>query len=832
MRMSLRMTVVLLLVGILSAQAQTSGIRPADLVATARSARTTFATYDELFSANNGRDRFEIEVPGNDYTAFNLNEEQRATLLRDAPEALHLSLPQAGRTPLELDLVRVEVLDPSFLVFESGTMEPVNYDRGIHYRGVVTGARNSVAAVSVFDGEISGLISLPDVGNLVLGKVEQERPQAETSPYLLYNDAALMAQEHFECATEDSGEAYLRETLEATAHDGRSAAGCVRIYFEVDHDIYNNKGGTSGAVSYVEAIFNEVATLYANENINVVISEILVWNTPSPYAGSSSSTLLNQFQRTRTSFNGDLAQLLSYQASGGIAVLDGLCHPYNSARMSFSSIGSSFRQIPTYSFTVMVVAHELGHLLGSQHTHACAWNGNGTALDGCAGFTEGSCPNPGNPSNGGTIMSYCHITSTGINFSKGFGPQPGNVIRNEVATAPCLQTCAGGGGNGGGGNGGGSGGGGDNGGGGGNECSEVNFRLVLDTYPMETRWELKNSAGQVIESGNNYTKAQANQTIQETFCLPEGCYTFTISDSYDDGICCEHGNGSFTLTDADGQTLASGGSFTNTETADFCVGGGSGGDNGDCLAIDFTDYQVQSYGTNQDAGSYQVQNSGQTLYLQNNAWKSIPLNYNISSNTVIEVEFRSTRIGEIHGIGFDDNATITSSLTFQLYGTQSWGIRDYKNYRGDGSWQTFTIPVGRYYTGAADRLFFVADHDGGLRNGNSYFRNVRIYEGQGCENLVETPPVKPVELDIESKLFPNPVTTELQFEFEASDRGSGTWTLLNITGQALSSQEVKVQDGLNRLTIPTTGLKPGTYLLRWRDEEGEETHRFTVANSR
>ena len=136
-----------------------------------------------------------------------------------------------------------------------------------------------------------------------------------------------------------------------------------------------------------------------------------------------------------------MAQLVSYQASGGIAVLDGLCHPFNSAKMSFSSIGSSFRAVPDFSFTVMVVAHELGHLFGSHHTHACVWNGNNSAIDGCAGFTEGGCRNPGLPSQGGTIMSYCHLQRTGINLSLGFGLQPGNVIRNNVAAASCLQVC-------------------------------------------------------------------------------------------------------------------------------------------------------------------------------------------------------------------------------------------------------------------------------------------------------------------------------------------------------------------------------------------------------
>ncbi|MDP4851578.1 MAG: hypothetical protein NWR22_00230, partial [Saprospiraceae bacterium] len=86
------------------------------------------------------------------------------------------------------------------------------------------------------------------------------------------------------------------------------------------------------------------------------------------------------------------------------------------------------------------MAHELGHTLGSSHTHACVWNGNNTAIDGCYS-TEGGCNSFGLPAAGGTIMSYCHLRRVGINFSLGFGVQPGNVIRNTIAQASCLTNC-------------------------------------------------------------------------------------------------------------------------------------------------------------------------------------------------------------------------------------------------------------------------------------------------------------------------------------------------------------------------------------------------------
>ena len=76
------------------------------------------------------------------------------------------------------------------------------------------------------------------------------------------------------------------------------------------------------------------------------------------------------------------------------------------------------------------------------------------------------------------------------------------------------------------------------------------------------------------------------------FCLANGCYDFTINDAYGDGICCSYGNGSYTVTNNDdGSTLASGGSFTSSETTNFCVGAGGpsctdGTQNGDETGVD------------------------------------------------------------------------------------------------------------------------------------------------------------------------------------------------------------------------------------------------------
>ncbi|KAA3635832.1 MAG: T9SS C-terminal target domain-containing protein [Bacteroidetes bacterium] len=754
-----------------------------------------------------------------EYESLTLDIEKLQSLKFEAPEQMSFRIPAGSRNTFELELVKVDIFDGAFSVIESSTNQPVNVDQGIHYRGIIKGDQNSIAAISIYDDEVTGLLSSATLGNVVLAKLNQKNNQRD---YILYNDEDVVEQLGSYCETPDDGPGYTREQLDYEPSSDRGPGDCVRIYFEVDHDIFNDKGGTTGATNYITAIFNQAATLYANENVSLVISQVYVWDTPSPYSGTSSGQMLTQFQSYRTNFNGDLAQLVSYQASGGIAVLNGLCHPYVAARMSFASVGTSFATVPTYSFTVMVMAHELGHLLGSHHTHACVWNGNNTAIDGCAGFTEGSCSNPGYPSGGGTIMSYCHITSAGIDFNLGFGIQPGNVIRYNIDNAVCTQPCSSGGG-------GGSGGGGDN----PVTCSdnEIFITIVLDDYGSENTWDIKNGAGTILAEGGPFPKASAGLIVRDTVCLPDGCYNFTMYDSYGDGMCCDYGSGSYAVKDGNGNIFAEGGAFLDSELTGFCAPYQEGG-NEDCLEIDFNDFTIDSYGGSQDAGNFQLLSSNTILKLENNAWKSIALEYTVTENTMVEFEFRSTIEGEIHAIGFDNNSTISYNRTFKVHGSQSWGYMNFDTYSGNGGWQYFAIPIGQFYTGDFDRFFFVADHDSGQHNGNSYFRNVKIHEGNGCGSGIQEGGENDVLPEVgDVRLFPNPASDQLQMNFFSKSEDQYTLNIFNMMGQLVKQVNVETSPGKNNLQINVSELPQGTYLLKMGEENVVISERLVITRS-
>ena len=372
-------------------------------------------------------------------TILQLRSNALAELVGRNAQSLTLRLPSFTGPPVELELVQVNLFAPGFNVKTSDSGVPVTYEHGMHYWGVIKGVEDSLATISIFKDEVMGTFSSAQQGNFVLGKLAGNNPARD---HILYAEKDLTSTLSISCETPDDNTAFSPDQLDDSSTT-QAVTRCVKVFIEADYDLFLNRGSVNATVNFVTGVFNQSAALYSNEGIPISISEIVVWTSPSPYNGGSSDVQLDQFQGFRTSFNGDVAHLVDLQSNqGGIAAgFNGFCNPDRSQSQCYSGIDPFFNDVPTYSWTVYVFTHEMGHLFGSRHTHACVWNGNGTAIDGCSGFTEGGCPLPGIPSNGGTIMSYCHLQSVGINFSLGFGPQPGSVIRNQFNGAGCVGTC-------------------------------------------------------------------------------------------------------------------------------------------------------------------------------------------------------------------------------------------------------------------------------------------------------------------------------------------------------------------------------------------------------
>ena len=346
-------------------------------------------------------------------------------------------------TPVIIDLIDVSHSFNNYVVTTSSGNTYSSNKSQRFYRGIVRGNQKSLAVLTITENEVNGHISFEGKNYSVVKKGDI---------HLLYDNKGIQNTPDFICSSTDDNtytSDQINKILQQASAMRSTEEKCIRFLMEAEYDMYEQLGSISAVENFVIALMNQVSAIYEMEDINVVISEIKVWDTVDPFDGNSVDTLADydeyydSFSPSGSNFNGDFAHLLSFRVSGGIAwKANDLCR--STLKTAVSGLNPYDPVLPNYSYNVFVITHETGHNLGSPHTHACVWNGNGTPIDGCgpaAGYSEG-CTGP-IPSNGGTVMSYCHLTSVGVgvDLSLGFHEQPAALIHSLINNSTCFSSC-------------------------------------------------------------------------------------------------------------------------------------------------------------------------------------------------------------------------------------------------------------------------------------------------------------------------------------------------------------------------------------------------------
>ncbi len=102
------------------------------------------------------------------------------------------------------------------------------------------------------------------------------------------------------------------------------------------------------------------------------------------------------------------------------------------------------------------------------------------------------------------------------------------------------------------------------------EGATIEIEIRTDEFPEETSWELTDSDGNVVAdftNGNSLSLSTVYTWEYDVDCDED--YTFTIFDSFGDGICCGlFGNGYY-IVRVNGVQVANGGDFSSSESATF-----------------------------------------------------------------------------------------------------------------------------------------------------------------------------------------------------------------------------------------------------------------------
>ena len=369
-------------------------------------------------------------------------------LLKDDPQSWNMSLPISGlRENVSLSMMKFNFINDELEVIGTNSGR-IAYEKGKYYIAKGNDG-DGIGAISVYDDQIMGIIGFENGDNFNIGEIKNTEGE-----YIIYRDRDLNKDFGFFCDTEEY-EYSENDFRDLQKYSRDSQAKCIDIYLEADFALYVEHGESiKNTVDFLLGLFAETALIYRNEGINIKVSSIKVWQTPDNYDTTSSHKALGQFGNNNKESVTDLNLLIALGGDGlgGVAWLNALCNENN--HFAYANIDYTYKNIPLYSWSVMVITHELGHNLGSNHTHACKWFNEKRQIDDCGNvysYNQGNTPegdscfdseNPIIPADGGSIMSYCHLIGVaGINLAKGFEEQPGNLIRKKVSDADCIDTC-------------------------------------------------------------------------------------------------------------------------------------------------------------------------------------------------------------------------------------------------------------------------------------------------------------------------------------------------------------------------------------------------------
>ena len=367
----------------------------------------------------------------------------------------HLSVPDAGAPgqaepgSVELDLVPYDLLAP-------GTSVTYTDGRGRHplaadvslFRGHVTGEPRSWVVLAMGGAGVFGVVERAGQ-RWTLSPVQRggAAPLAATLGVHAFAPEGSFASQasRFECGINAGNEAaYGLRPLPVTAdRPGRSAApdaaqlSTQRITLDLavdcDYEIYHVKfvDDLTAATSYILTVLGMSNLIYERDlETTLKVVYLNLWTTPDdPYTQPTTSGELTEFRNYWLANNGSISSHLRHLISGrglggGIAFLDAVC---TGNAFAVSAIDANYAY-PTFTATwdVNVLTHEMGHNVGSPHTHSCTWAQEGrvplhSTLDSCQA-SEGGCAAYGNhlPPDKGTIMSYCHLlvgVANGIRLS-------------------------------------------------------------------------------------------------------------------------------------------------------------------------------------------------------------------------------------------------------------------------------------------------------------------------------------------------------------------------------------------------------------------------------
>ena len=195
------------------------------------------------------------------------------------------------------------------------------------------------------------------------------------------------------------------------------------LILETDQELLGKfSGDIPDMAAYLLSLFAQFNLIYERDlSFHLTVIEIHAWTVPDPWNGPDTSTQLIQLgswyhaNRPLGTFPRATVHLTSGVAvTGGLAWRPALCiGDFDLGGGQWGGaygVSQIFADYPAQIWDLVVTTHEIGHNAGSHHTHCYT-----PPIDTCYSGEAGCYVGPTEvPPGGGTIMSYCHSQTGGL----------------------------------------------------------------------------------------------------------------------------------------------------------------------------------------------------------------------------------------------------------------------------------------------------------------------------------------------------------------------------------------------------------------------------------
>ncbi len=304
----------------------------------------------------------------------------------------------------------------------------------VHFEGSVEGVDHSSVYLGIGATGVNAIIDLGEGrGLFTMRRINAETASSSAGlcagPCEFVRSSGTSAPDVPSC-----GGAHVHADEGGVAGFGSVPPGARRVVglaIDTDYDYFNIFHDETAATEYLSTLVGAVSAIYRRDcDASIRVAYVRLQTDAADLFNDSDplGPFRDYWNANGAGVERDLFTLLTGRRNlpyGGVAWLNAACMDYGYSVNGYM-VGTFADALVTNpgNWDVNVLAHELGHNLGTYHTHDYG-------IDSCANGTIER----------GTIMSYCHVVQgASSNIDLRFHSGTAAAIESFLVSAPCLDT--------------------------------------------------------------------------------------------------------------------------------------------------------------------------------------------------------------------------------------------------------------------------------------------------------------------------------------------------------------------------------------------------------